>query len=174
MNYTIAAFVRNPYDRAYSGFMQLQRDYADQHNVAVDPNWIENLIRTQIAENMHRIIASGYDFDNWIYSLPDYEVFEAGRNTNMVLHPCHYWTHVDSVQIVGFVGKVEQFERDFQRFCRHVDIEPPAIQLANVSKIENNEAVEGSKYAGKMSRRSLDRINYLFAADFEIFGYKML
>ena len=27
LGYKIGAFVRNPYDRAYSGFMQLQRDF---------------------------------------------------------------------------------------------------------------------------------------------------
>lgn len=174
LGYEIAAFVRNPYDRAYSGFIQLQRDFQDQPKIAVEPSWITTLIRAQISENMSRIIAAGYDFDAWIQSLPDYEVFEAGRNTNMVLHPCHYWTHVNARQIVGFVGKVENFEEDFQRFCHHVDIEPPVIQLANVSEPSKNEAFGGSKYAGNMSRKSLDRINDLFSEDFELFQYRML
>src|SRR5258708_33011502 len=30
LGYTVAAFVRNPYDRAYSGFYQLQRDFHSQ------------------------------------------------------------------------------------------------------------------------------------------------
>lgn len=175
LGYKVGAFVRNPYDRAYSGFIQIQRDFQEQPKLEIEPAWITHLLRAQISTNMSRVISAGFNFDAWIHLLPDYEVYEPGNNTNMVLHPCHYWTHVNGEQFAGFVGKVEQFEDDFHRFCDYVDIEPPVIRLSNVSEHETERTTGDTyKYAGRMSRRTLDRINELFAEDFERFGYDMI
>jgi hypothetical protein len=172
LGYRICAFVRNPYDRAYSGFLQLQRDFRDQPRSNFEPAWVGDLVRAQIGENMSRIIAAGFDFDKWISILPEYEVFDSGRNTNMPLHPAHYWTHAEG-RTADFVGRVETFEADFAAFCKLIGIETPPIELRNVSDGTFAEIGE-SRYAGKMSRRSLDRINTLFARDFELFGYVMI
>jgi hypothetical protein len=175
LDYRRAAFVRNPYDRAYSGFLQLQRDFSDQPKVGIDPGWITQLVRSQISRNMARVIAAGFDFDDWIALVPEYEIHEAGHNTNMVLHPCHYWTHINGVQQVGFIGRVEQFDADFADFCAFVGVEMPVIKAANIS-IDHQPALSigGSRYVGKMSRRSIDRINDLFASDFDHFGHEMI
>jgi hypothetical protein len=174
LGYKLCAFVRNPYDRAYSGFRQIQRDFQDQPKFRLQPAWVSDLLRAQIAGNMAKIIEAGFDFDAWIQNLPEYEIYEAGRNSNMVLHPSHYWTHCPETQ-ADFVGKVESFETDFARFCSYVGIEAPAIVSANVSEDRGEQlALGGSKYAARMSRRSIDRINYLFAEDFELFGYERL
>lgn len=175
LGYRRAAFVRNPYDRAYSGFLQLQRDFQDQPKIIVQPEWITQMVRAQIAHNMARIIAAGFDFDAWIAMLPDHEVHDAGHNSNMVLHPCHYWTHVNGEEQVGFIGQVERFDADFARFCAYVAIEAPVIRPANVSADQGPDTAIGvSRHAGRMSRRSLDRINELFARDFALFGYDMI
>ena len=174
-DYKIGAFVRNPYDRAYSGFVQIQRDFQEQPKIQFADRWIGDLVRTQITENMSRVIRAGFDFDEWILALPDYEVFEVGRNTNMVLHPAHYWTHVNGQQRVGFIGKVENFAADFDAFCDYVGIDAPAIVSSNVS--EQNEGSQndlGPRYADRMSKRSIDRINELFRDDFERFQYEPL
>jgi hypothetical protein len=173
LGYKTAAFVRNPYDRAYSGFLQLQRDFSVQPALDYQPGWIGNLVRDQIAVNMGRIICAGFDFDRWIQLLPEHEVYDASRNTNMPLHPAHYWTHLAGKRHVDFVGRVESFTQDFEAFSRFVGIEPPPIKIANSSD-QGGSPSSGSKYAGRMSRRSLDRINELFHADFEYFGYEKL
>lgn len=174
LGYAIGSFVRNPYDRAYSGFLQIQRDVENQSRLHFETEWIGALVKTQIATNMSRLISAGLDFNKWIQILPAHEVFEPGHNTNMVLHPCHYWTHVNGEQKVGFVGKVEQFDADFERFCDFVAIEQPAIQVANVSTGQVQQATGESRYAARMSRAALDRINELFALDFDYFGYTMV
>lgn len=175
LGYKTATFVRNPYDRAYSGFVQIQRDFEDQPKRDFNPGWIGNLVREQITENMSRVISAGFDFDEWLRILPDHEVFDVGRNTNMCLHPAHYWTHVNNRQEVGFIGKVENFESDFKTFCDLVGIETPPILNSNLSQPdERSESGSGSRYAGRMSRRSLDRINDLFADDFKWFNYGKL
>lgn len=174
LGYKLGAFVRNPYDRAYSGFMQIRRDFENQPQVEFEKSWIGDLVRAQIAENVSRLIRSGFSFDEWLQILPDYEVFDVGRNSNMVLHPAHYWTHLNGERRVDFLGKIETFEADFSRFCNYVGIEAPAIITSNVSYASHNSNRSASKYACRMSRGSLDRINDLFREDFALFGYEVL
>ena len=174
LGYKVGTFVRNPYDRAYSGFKQLQKDFAVQPRMRFDPAWVGDLVRTQAAENAWKIMGAGFNFDKWIAALPAYEVFEAGRNTSMALHPANYWTHVNGKVCVEFVGKVENFDQDFLKFCNFVNIPVPPITSKNVTDRADAENAAGSKYASRMSRRALDRINDLFAKDFEQFEYEML
>jgi hypothetical protein len=169
LGYRMATFVRNPYDRAYSGFLQIQRDAADQPRFHYAVPWIGDLVRAQVAMNMERMIAAGFEFDRWLELLPDYEVFDAARNTNMPLHPAHYWTHVGGKMMVDFLGRVENFDPDFDRFCEVAGIQRPDLIVANQSPGSVAPENRGYKYAAQMSRRSLDRINDLFAKDFELF-----
>lgn len=173
LEYKLGAFVRNPYDRAYSGFIQIQRDFQDQPRTPFEP-WVSELVKTQISENMARVIKAGFDFNAWITALPEYEVFDSGRNTNMPLHPAHYWTHVEGRKTADFVGRVENFEEDLRSFCELVGIGMPAIRIENASRVEPTPEISYSRYAGRMSRYALDRINELFVDDFELFGYEML
>ncbi len=172
LGYTTAAFVRNPYDRAYSGFIQLQRDIAELPKVAYPSEWIRELVTAQLAANARRIIAAGYDFNQWILTLPEYEIHEAGRNTNMPLHPAHYWTHAQGQQSVDFVGKVENFEADLERLCTRIGIPLPAKENANVTDALQDPSLLGYRYVSRMSRGAIDRINRLFAEDFATFGYE--
>jgi hypothetical protein len=173
-DYKIGAFVRNPYDRAYSGFIQVQRDFREQPKREYSPNWIGDLVRSQIAENMSRVITAGFNFDEWIQGLPEYSIYDVGRNSNMVLHPAHYWTHVGGERRVGFVGKVESFETDFRDFCDYVEIDVPLLTSTNISNEAHATNALGYKYVDRMARRSIDRINDLFEIDFEAFGYEQL
>jgi hypothetical protein len=172
LGYFTATFVRNPYDRAYSGFMQIQRDFAEQPKHLFTSAWIGDLVRTQIADNMHLIVRSGFDFDNWIQLVPEYEVREVGRNTNMPLHPAHYWTHLNGRRRVDFVGKVEKFSDDFKKFINVIKIEEPELISSNISFEDN--MTDGYRYTNRMNRRSLDRINYLFEEDFRLLDYEMI
>lgn len=173
LGYRTAAFVRNPYDRAYSGFIQIQRDFETQPRVHTSPEWISDLIKLQVSENMARVIAAGFDFDEWMSRLPEYEIYDCGRNTNMPLHPAHYWTHAEDFT-VDFIGKVENFSSDYLGLCKFFNIEPPKIKTKNASENRQISRRSYSRYAGRMSRRSLDRINELYSRDFDLFGYETL
>jgi hypothetical protein len=174
LGYTTASFVRNPYDRAYSGFIQLQRDIAIQPKAPYPSEWIQELVSAQLAENARRLIASGYDFNQWILALPEYEIYEAGRNTNMPLHPASYWTHAGGQKGVDFVGKVENFEDEVERLCTLIGIPLPAKENANVSDAEQGSSQLSYRYVSRMSRGAIDRINHLFANDFATFGYEQV
>lgn len=174
LGYTTASFVRNPYDRAYSGFIQLQRDIAEQPKAAYPSDWIKGLVTAQLAENARRLIAAGYDFNQWILTLPEYEIYEAGRNTNMPLHPASYWTHAEGQQSVDFVGKVENFEDEVERLCTLIGIPLPAKDNANVTDALQDPSLLSYRYVSRMSRVAIDRINCLFADDFATFGYEQV
>ena len=174
LGYTVGAFARNPYDRAYSGFVQIQRDIAFQPQAAFPEQWIKDLVMAQLERNSRRLAQCEYDFNRWILSVPEYEILDVGCNTNMPLHPAHYWTYAAGMQ-VDFIGKVERFEADFAAFCASVGITPPAEVNANVTAnaASSTRSLHPCKYVSRMSPAAIARINDLFKEDFELFGYEM-
>ena len=173
LGYLTAAFVRNPYDRAYSGFRQLQKDIQDQPAALFPEPWIGELVRAQLAENFAQLCRTGFDFDAWLGSVRDEQVYEVGRNTNFPLHPGYYWTHIADLQAVDFIGRVETFEADFQRFLSQVRIAQAAQMNENVVDLVGDAGADpsGYRYVARMNAQSRARINELFARDFELFGY---
>lgn len=172
LGYSEAVFIRNPYDRAYSGFLQVQRDFSDQPKAHYPQNWIADLVKSQIASNMDLVIKSGFDFDEWIKIIPEYEIRDTGKNTNFPLHPLHYWTHHKGKRVVSHLGRVESFDTDFDDFCALIGIARPQLKIENTTDRQRMSA--GYRYTSRMSRRTLDKINDLFFDDFEIFGYNRM
>jgi hypothetical protein len=82
--------------------------------------------------NFAQLCRAGFDFDAWLASVRDEQIYEVGRNTNFPLHPAYYWTHIADLQAVDFIGRVETFEADFQHFLSQVGIAPPAQVNENV------------------------------------------
>lgn len=168
-----AAFVRNPYDRAWSAFRQIRRDIDEQPNAEFPENWIRELVLEQLAKNRESLTAAGGDFDTWIKNLKDSDVFCVARNSNLPIYPLHFWTHFAGNKCVDFVGKVEKFERDFNNLVQILEIEPQNNSSENVTKEFAQDTPDnlGYKYTARMHNSSIDKINRLFAEDFELFGY---
>lgn len=173
LEYFRGSFVRNPYDRVYSGFRQLQKDIQEQVGVTFPEPWIRDLVMRQLADNLAQMRQAEFRFDEWLALVREDQIYEAGRDSSFPLHPAHYWTHVAGRQFVDFVGRVEQFEACFREFLDRAGIDPPDPVNANVVDLQGGSAENpfGYRYADRMSARSIDKINALFAADFEIFGY---
>jgi hypothetical protein len=177
LGYRTAAFVRNPYDRVYSGFAQLQKDIGEQPLADFPEPAVRTLVMAQLSDNFSQLARAGFDFESWLEQIEEHQVREAGRNTSFPLHPAHYWTHHDGAQAVDFVGRVESFEEDYDRLCETLAVEPDSRANANVSVLNNERSTEspdGYRYAERMSSRARQRINQLFREDFEIFGYRAL
>ncbi len=173
LGYKTAAFVRNPYDRVYSGFIQVQRDLRTQVDAPFPSPWIRELVLQQLEENRQRLIAADGDFDRWVAALPEHRIRAVGINTSFPLHPAHYWTHLCGERYVSFVGTVENFEHDLMAFCAEVGIAVPPRIDRNVSG--NAVAPVGTyRYTGAMNAASIERINTLFHDDFELFGYRKI
>ena len=169
----LAVFVRNPYDRVYSGFQQLIRDVAEQLGWASPAAWIRDLVVEQLPYHGHALGQVRFDVNAWFDALPVHAVVEAGRDTSLPLHPAHYWTHLNGRGAASFAGRVEHFERDFAALCERFAIQGAGTQDVNRSG-GGDAAVDarGYRYAGRLSRRTIAKINALFAADFELFGYE--
>ena len=172
LSYYLAAFVRNPYDRAYSGFNQLQRDIQEQPRAEFPSSWIRDLVRRQLVDNFSQLCQAGFDFNTWISLVREEQIYETGSNSNFPLHPAHYWTHISNEKRVDFMGKVENFEEDFSTLCAKLSLDHITEGNANESAINNGRSnAQGYRYTHLMSASSIDKINHLFHDDFLLLGY---
>jgi hypothetical protein len=174
LGYRVAAFVRNPYDRVYSGFLQLQRDIESQPSMDFPEEWVRALVLEQLHANLEQLRAADFDFNRWWSLVGEHQIREAGRNSSFPLHPAHYWTHLAGDLAVEFVGTIERFEADFERFCTLVGVTPhQQAASANVADLpEARDHESGYRYLHLMSGDSIRKVNRLFSRDFELFGYE--
>ena len=176
LGYYLVSFVRNPYDRVYAGFRQVQRDLVTQPKMQFEKGWVKELVLKQLKETQLKLIQANHDFDNWVELLDEYEIYEQGRNTNFPLHPSYYWTHLGGKQYVDFIGKVENFENDLEKFSNIAGI--PSGQKINSNTTEllaqSKIGPIGYRYVDRMKPSSIKKINSLFSKDFELFDYSII
>lgn len=171
--YRTASFIRNPYDRAYSGFLQVQRDVENQPLRDYPAPWIRELIGRQVEENRRHLEQAQYDFDAWIDLLKEDRVRNVGGNSSLPLHPAHYWTHLGRRPFVEFVARVERFEEDFRRLTAWLGIEAEKIAVTNCNQSGlPGLGSHGYRHIHRMNARSITKINHLFADDFDLLGYE--
>jgi hypothetical protein len=174
LSYFTACFVRNPYDRVYSGFRQLKIAIDNQPTAAFPQPWIGDLVRRQLAEIYAQLAQAAFQFDEWLAAVRDEQIYEIGRNSNFPLHPGHYWTHIAGQLAVNFIGRVENFEEDFLLLLSKIGVDE-GIDQVNANVVDMVGAAAGNpfgyRYIDRMSRASIDKINRLFAEDFELFEY---
>lgn len=171
LGYFTAVFVRNSYDRVYSGFLQLQRDIQTHPPVDFATPWTKSMVVELLARNFAQLAAGEFEFNKWFRLIKDHQILDAGHNVSFPLYPAHYWTGLGGEQAVDFVGRVEWFKPDFDRFCGHVGITPDGCENANVSAGLAADP-ETPSYLDRMDGGSISRINALFDLDFRIFGYR--
>jgi hypothetical protein len=172
LGYFTASFIRNPYDRVYSGFQQLQKQIQQQPKAEFREPWIKDLVTRQLTENFALLCQAGFEFNKWLELVKEYQIYEVGHNTSFPLHPAHYWTHIKGDQSVDFIGRVETFENDFSTFCTKVGLHNIGMMNDNITVEPLDRENTSFKYVDKMDRKSKDKINTLFKSDFEFFGYE--
>ena len=117
----------------------------------------------QLADIAIELAAAGDDFDRWLAALAEWEIYEAGRNTSLPLHPAHYWTHAGGRQAVDFVGRIEDFEADFARMCGLFGLDEVGTTNENVTVDPAFTGPLGYKYAHLMTDAAVARTETLFA-----------
>jgi Sulfotransferase family len=175
LGYRIAAFVRNPYDRVYSGFMELQRALDAQPRMTYPQEWVRELVMRQLAENFEQLCQASFDFNRWVASLRAEQILQIGRNSSFPLHPACYWTHVSDKLYVDFLGRLEHFETDFESLTVSLGLSNLPMINGNVSDAPN-DTNNGSpyRYLGFMSPNTIAKINELFDDDFRLLGYEKI
>jgi hypothetical protein len=177
LGYLRAAFVRNPYDRFFSGFGQVRRDVRLQPYAQFPAPWIKELVMTQLAKNHAQLVRANYDFNQWVRSISEDQILDIGQNATFPLHPAHYWTHIGGTRRVDFVGRVEDFESDFGRFCEDAGISPDEFKEGNANAgkfVRIGDAASAYRYAHLFDRYSIDKINKPMALVFERLDYRRL
>ena len=176
LGYHLAAFVRNPYDRVYSGFRQLQVDIQNQPFATFSEPWVRDLIMSQLAENFSQLCQASFQFDAWFALVRDEQVYEVGRNSSFPLHPAYYWTHIANSKVVNFIGKIENFENDLETLTSRVGIDNLESGNLNIVDIVGRslENPFGYRYLHLMNSSSITKINRLFSNDFEQFAYEQI
>lgn len=174
LGYVTAAFVRNPYDRVYSGFHQLQKDIRQQPSVEFPDPEVRALVMRQLCENFSQLQRAEFAFEPWLELVEDWQILKAGRNSSFPLHPSHYWTHHGGKRAVDFIGRVESFEADFDSLCSVLGVEAGSRISVNMDATGDDLAGNslGYRYADRMSPRARQRVNELFHEDFELLGYE--
>ncbi len=170
LGYCTASFVRNPYDRVYSAFVQVVHDADHQATVPFPSPWVREMVMAQVAELAAQLRAADFDFEKWWALVEEHQVYVAGRNTSFPLHPAHYWAGGRGQRTVDFVGKVEAYEEDLARFCAMVAIPGPTERIrVNASPGPVGEGPY--RHAARMSPAARSKVESLFRDDFELFGY---
>ena len=172
LGYFTGSFVRNPYDRVFSAFVQVQRAIDKQPAEIFPEPGLRALVMSQLDGVSNQLVAGDFDFDKWWALVEEHQVHIVG-NTSFPLHPAHYWTGGPGQPQVDFVGKVERYEDDIAAFSARVGIPPPAERIVANATDKRAVGAAGYRYAERMSPASRSKIEELFKADFELFGYEV-
>jgi hypothetical protein len=68
--------------------------------------------------------------------------------------------------MVDFCGRFENLHDDFSIVCKNLNIKE------DLPKLNKTDYESSDKERALFSREVLDKINYLYEKDFEIFGYE--
>lgn len=168
-------FVRNPYDRIYSGFGQ--RKFRISRIAKAD------LSSRDLEE--HRILNLGFD------AFLEYQRALKERNAAVIGGELHSYIYHENALKLDYVGSVEQFEASFAKVCGLIGVPPFQASSGNVAeenvKLNGNVRFKGSetldaatldearyRYLDKFTPQGIECVNVVYREDFELLGYRRL
>jgi len=163
LKYKIACFVRNPYDRFYSGYLQSIRD------INKNEGFEENI------STWGKIVQQGFD----IYTEYLYEQCKKG-NRIWPVHLQSEYIYYRETNYIDYIGYIESFENDYKTLCDLLDI--PYSKDKHSPGYEPMEpcnpfdmSISDYKYVkSKYTDKTIDWVNYIFEKDFRNLNYIML
>ena len=158
-------FVRNPYDRIYSGFLQRRwRLLNDDEFLQSDPELAIEL------ENINGGFGQFLSYHKERYA----------RDGKLVGGHLHEYVYHDGTSMVDFVGHVETFEKSFAEVCTAIGVEDAPKINANVrfedrARIDNDSDWSNAyRYIHEFDADMVRTTNELYARDFELLQYRAL
>jgi hypothetical protein len=145
-------FVRNPYDRLYSGYVQ------DRFAATQSERW------QRAKEPIFKAI--GDDFNRYMREhVRRAKVLDAWEW--ICFCPMHAFAYLDGERVVDWIGRAESVEADLAELSAHLGIRIAKAPDANV----NVEPGASLKYLDRYDRATLELVNEMYREDFERFGY---
>ena len=153
--YFAFTFVRNPYDRLYSGYMQ------DRYAAAHYPEWTE--VKQPIFDRV------GDDFNRYVRE------YACLADTSRCWDYVCFWPMTDFAVLDGewrlnWYGRVECLERDLASLAHMLGIECEVGESLNVRVPATGQL----KYLDKYERATVELVNQYYRDDFEQFSYELL
>jgi hypothetical protein len=131
------AWVRNPYDRFVSAFSKL------------DPHMLEEAAKAGLQ-------LGGLNFSDFVDAVEGFE--------HVHLRPqCDFLYGADGKLQVDFVGRYENFDRDFRRLCKWLKVTNALLPHKNAS--------QHRPYQEYYNSRTLRKIEQRYASDFALLEY---
>jgi len=154
-DYLRFTFVRNPYDRIYSGYVQ------DRHAATQSARW--QRAKAPIFD------AIGDDFNRYMLEHVRHATL-ADTWDWICFCPMHEFAYRDGELALDFVGRAETVEASLAELSRRLQV--PITKATDVNV--NVEPTQGLKYLDRYDRATLALVNSLYREDFERFGYAMV
>ncbi len=142
-NYITFTFVRNPWDRMVSCW--LDKRYGDKKNISKE----------------HEIT-----FKEFVITTKDFLVRK--YNNDMMQHGnphlCALCSNIFNIEL-DFVGRVENYADDCMKLCELLNIPPP------LEVLHNNKTIERKKYQSYYCDETKKIVQEMYLVDIETFGY---
>lgn len=155
-HYLKFTFVRNPYDRLYSGFRQDMTASTRWKQWIAAKKPIFDEIGDDFNAYMQRFVASADLRHAW-----DWVCF----------CPMVAFTHRNGQRIVDWFGRTERLDKDINALARKLDIEIGELGKHNMRNPDVLKTMNEPLYLGHYTRQTVALVNDLYAEDFEAFGY---
>lgn len=159
-SYARFTFVRNPYDRLYSGFLQRKKKFSKKPPKRFLPDKFKEE-RAAVSGGFREFVAFYME-------------------TKKERLPLSQFAYHDGRPAIDYVGFLETFEASFSQICDRVGIQNPDGGNDNVqfSGLESEMSRDASeirfRYLDKYDSETLEILNENAAQDFQIFGYRMI
>lgn len=149
-------FIRNPYDRMYSGFCQ------DMRASTRWKQWID------AKKPIFDVI--GDDFNRYLL---EYVARADIRNAWdwICFCPMVEFTHLNGKPAVDWIGRTESLDNDLETLAGNLGIQLGKVENLNVSVAPDPEDPVRPKYLAHYTHDTIALVNDLYAADFDAFGY---
>ena len=154
-DYFAFTFVRNPYDRLYSGFLQ------DMKAASAYPRWIP------VKKPIFDVI--GPDFNRYVHEYA--RAADVSADWEWICFcPMHEFVFHEGVCRLDWIGRAEDVDGGLAELSRRLGLPIRKTEDVNVTT-----AYEGRlKYVAKYERETVAWVNERYRDDFRLFGYDML
>lgn len=153
--YFAFTFVRNPYDRLYSGFLQ---DMKAGHS---NPKWIP------VKQPLFNVV--GDDFNRYMREYVQFADIAAAWEW-ICFCPMHEFAYLDGVCRLDWIGRAEDVQGGLRELSQRLGVPIEKADDRNV----HTEYRGRLKYTAMYERETVELVNEIYRDDFRLFGYTPL